>query len=59
MNRVTQSGAELLWNERKLTTKMRTTLASARVLCLDFLSHVVVYFKRTELLSGVQEKSGI
>jgi len=38
---VTRDGAELLQNERDLTTKNGgTTLASARVLCLDRLSHV-------------------
>ena len=40
-SRVTWDGAELLWNERDLTTKNGgTTLASARVLCLDRLSRV-------------------
>ena len=35
---MTRSGAELLWNGRELTTKVRgTTLASACVLCLDLL----------------------
>ena len=38
---MTQNGAELLRNERDLTTKSGgTTLASARALCLDRLSHV-------------------
>ena len=38
---VTRDGAELLWNERDLTTKSGgTTLASARALCLDRLSRV-------------------
>jgi len=38
---MTRSGAELLWSGRDLTTKVGgTTLASARVLCLDLLSHV-------------------
>jgi len=38
---MTQSRAELLWSGRDLTTKVGgTTLASARVLCLDLLSHM-------------------
>ena len=38
---VTRDGAELLRNERDLTTKNGgTTLASACALCLDRLSHV-------------------
>ena len=38
---VTRDGAELLRNERDLTTKSGgTTLASARALCLDRLSRV-------------------
>ena len=38
---VTRDGAELLRNERDLTTKSgETTLASACALCLDRLSHV-------------------
>ena len=40
-SRVTRNGAELLQNERDLTTKSGgTTLASARALCLDRLSRV-------------------
>jgi len=56
---VTWSRAELLQNRRELTTKVGTTLVSARALCLDLLLHVVAYFRRTKLLLGVQEQSGI
>ena len=36
-----QSGLELLWSGRDLITKVGgTTLASARALCLNLLSHV-------------------
>jgi len=36
-----------------------TTLASTHVLCLDLLSHVWLRIRRTELLSGALERSGI
>jgi len=57
---VTQSGVELLWRGRELTTKVENnlglslcTVPRSAVVC------VVVYFRRMELLSGVQERSGI
>jgi len=40
---VTWSRAELLWSERELTTKWRTTLALACALCLNLLSCVWLY----------------
>jgi len=59
-SRVTQNGAELLWSGRKLTTKVENnlglslcTVPQSAVVC------VVAYFRKTELLPGVQEKSGI
>ena len=42
-NRVTQSGVELLWNGRGLTTKVETILALAHTLCLDLLLCVWLY----------------
>jgi len=59
-NGVTQSEVELLQSERKLTTKVENNLGlslcavpQSAVMC------VVAYFRRTELLPGVQERSGI
>jgi len=59
-SRMTQSGVELLWSERELTTKVRNnlglsscTVPQSAVIC------VVAYFRRTELLPEVQERSGI
>jgi len=57
---VTQSGAELLWSGRELTTKWRNNFGlSSCAVPQSAVAHVVVYFRRTELLSGVQERSGI
>jgi len=42
-NRITQSRAELFQSGRELTAKMGTTLASARALYLDLLSHMWLY----------------
>jgi len=57
---VTQSGAELFRSGRELTTKVGNnlglswcTVPRSAVVC------VVAYFRRTELLPGVQEGSGI
>ena len=57
---VTWSRAELLWSGRELTTKVENnlglslcTVSQSAVIC------VVAYFRRTELLPGVQERSGI
>jgi len=57
---VTQSGAELFRSRRELTTKVGNnlglswcTVPRSAVVC------VVAYFRRTELLPGVQEGSGI
>jgi len=57
---VTWSRAELLWSGRELTTKVENnlglslcTVSQSAVVC------VVAYFRRTELLPGVQERSGI
>jgi len=57
---MTQSRAELLWSGRDLTTKVGgTTLASARVLCLDLLSHMWLRISEgwnccQEIRSGVE-----
>jgi len=57
---VTWSGVELLWSRKKLTTKVENnlglslcTVPRSAVVC------VVAYFRRTELLPGVPERSGI
>ena len=57
---MTWSRAELLWSGRELTTKVENnlglslcTVSQSAVVC------VVAYFRRTELLPGVQERSGI
>ena len=59
-SRVTQSRAELLQSERELTTKVRNNLSLS--LCTvpqSAVTYVVAYFRKTELLSGAQESSGI
>jgi len=59
-NGVTQSGVELLWSERELSTKVRNNLGLS--LCAvpqSSVVYVVAHFRRTELLSEVQETSGI
>ena len=51
---------ELLQNGRKLTTKVRNNLGLS--LCTvpqSVVTYVVAYFRRMELLPGVQERSGI
>jgi len=57
---MTQSGVELLWSGRELTTKVGNNLGLS--LCTVLQSAVVcvvAYFRRTELLPGVQKRSGI
>jgi len=59
-SRMTQSGAKLLQSGRELTTKVGNNLGLS--LCTVPRSAVVcmvAYFRRTELLPGVQERSGI
>jgi len=59
-NGLTQSGAELLWSGRKMATKVGNNLGLSS--CAVFQSAVVCVvadFRRTELLPGVQERSGI
>ena len=57
---MTQSGAELLWSGRELTKKWGNNLGlSLCTVSRSAVMHVVAYFRRTELLSGVQERSGI
>jgi len=66
-NRVTQSRAELLqsraellWSKRELTTKIGNNLGlSLYTVSQSSVACVVAYFRRTELLSEVQERSGI
>ena len=57
---MTWSGAELLQSGRELTTKWENNLGLS--LCAvprSAVAYVVAYFRRTELLSGDQERSGI
>jgi len=57
---MTWSRAELLWNERELTTKVGNNLGlSLYTMPWSTITCVVVYFRRTELLPGVQERSSI
>jgi len=57
---VTWSGVEILWSKRELTTKVRNNLGlSLSTVPQSSVACVVVYFRRTELLPGVQERSGI
>jgi len=57
---VTQNGAELLQSGRELTTKWGNNLGlSLYAMPQSAVACVVAYFRRTELLLGVQEKSGI
>jgi len=59
-SRVTQNRAELLWSGRKLTTKVENNLGlSSCTVPQSAVMCVVAYFRKTELLPGVQEKSGI
>ena len=57
---MTWSRAELLQSERELTTKVENNLSLS--LCAvpqSIVAYVVAYFRRTELLPGVQKRSGI
>jgi len=57
---VTRSGADLLQSRRKLTTKVENNLGlSSCTVPQSVVACVVVYFRRTEFLPGVQERSGI
>ena len=57
---MTWSGAELLQSRRELTTKVRNNLGlSSCAVPRSAVACVVAYFRKTELLLGVQERSGI
>ena len=57
---MTWSGAELLWSRRELTTKVENNLGlSSCTVSRSVVACVVAYFRRTELLPEVQERSGI
>ena len=59
-SRVNQSRAELLQSRRGLITKVENNLGLS--LCTvprSAVACVVAYFRKTELLPGVQERSGI
>jgi len=59
-DRVGRNGAELLWSGRELTTKVGNNLGlSSCAVPRSTVMCVVAYFRRTELLSGVPERSGI
>jgi len=59
-SRVTWSRAELLWNERELTTKVGNNFGlSSCTVPRSTVACVVAYFRKTELLPGVQERSSI
>jgi len=54
------AGAELLQSGRELTTKVENNLGlSSCAMPRSAVICVVAYFRRTELLPGVQEGSGI
>ena len=57
---VTWNGAELLRSGRELTTKWGNNLGlSSCTVPRSAVVGVVAYFRRTELLPGVSERSGI
>jgi len=57
---VTWGEAELLQSGKELTTKWGNKLGlSSCTVSRSAVACVVAYFRRTELLSGVQERSGI
>jgi len=59
-SRITQSKAKLLQSGRELTTKVGNNLdLSLCTVPRSAVVYMVVYFRRTELLPGVQERSGI
>jgi len=60
MSEICRVGAELLWSERGLTTKVENNLGlSSCTVPQSSVMYVVVYFRRAELLPGVQERSSI
>jgi len=57
---VTQSRVKLLQSRRELTTKVGNNLGlSSYTVPRSFVACVVVYFRRTKLLLGAQERSSI
>jgi len=55
-----QSGVKLLWSRRGLTTKVGNNLGlSSCTVSQSAVACMVAYFRRTELLPRVQERSGI
>jgi len=57
---VTWNGAELLQSGRELTTKWGNNLGlSSCAVPRSAVAYVVAYFRRTKLLPGVSERSGI
>ena len=57
---MTRSGAELLQSGRELTTKVGNNLGlSLCAIPRSAVMYVVAYFRRIELLPGVQERNGI
>ena len=57
---MTWGEAELLQSGKELTTKWGNKLGlSSCTVSRSAVACVVAYFRRTELLSGVQERSGI
>ena len=57
---MTQSGVELLWSGRELTTKVGNNLGlSSCAVPRSAVTCVVMYFRKTELLPRVQERSSI
>jgi len=53
-NKVTQSGVELLWSGRELTTKVENNLdLSLCIVPQSTVTYVVAYFRKTKLLPGV------
>ena len=57
---MTWSGVELLQSGRELTTKVGNNLGlSLYAVPQSAVACVVTYFRRTELLPGVQERSSI
>jgi len=59
-SRVNWSGAELLQSGRELTTKVGNNLGlSSCAVSRSAVVYMVAYFRRTKLLPGVQERSGI
>ena len=60
MSRTCRAGVELLWSRRELTTKVGEQPGlSSYAVPRSAVPCVVAYFRRTELLPGVSERSGI